>query len=365
MEPTLALCMIVKNEEKVISRCLNSVKHLIDYWLIIDTGSTDLTKKIICEELKTIPGELHDSKFVNFAHNRTEYMKKIKGITDYCIVLDADEVLVDNGFNKSQLFLDCYNVGYLGNSDYYYPIIFNTSLDWRYEYVVHEVPECDSEHSKTNIDTLKIIHKHDGGTVHEKYNRDIRLIHEQLKFLPNGSPQISRYTFYLANSYWDIRDYGLALQWYTKRIDIGGWDQEVYISAIRAGMCSKKLSHDLRFFEEYMMLAISKLPLRHEAYYYLGCHFNDQKLYGQALAYLSAAKRLKYPEHQLFFDRNIFDYLIDIEIAVTLYWIGMYEEAADINKRLLELGVQTDLVSKNLKYCEDKLKSSIFTLPKE
>ena len=39
--------MIVKNESKIIKRCLDSVKDHIDYWVIVDTGSTDGTQDII------------------------------------------------------------------------------------------------------------------------------------------------------------------------------------------------------------------------------------------------------------------------------------------------------------------------------
>lgn len=44
---TISLCMIVKNEEEVIGRCLESVKNLVDEINIVDTGSTDNTKKIV------------------------------------------------------------------------------------------------------------------------------------------------------------------------------------------------------------------------------------------------------------------------------------------------------------------------------
>lgn len=43
---TISLCMIVKNEEEVLERCLNSLKGLMDEIIIVDTGSTDSTKEI-------------------------------------------------------------------------------------------------------------------------------------------------------------------------------------------------------------------------------------------------------------------------------------------------------------------------------
>ncbi len=42
---TISLCMIVKNEEEVIGRCLECVKDIVDEIIIVDTGSTDSTKK--------------------------------------------------------------------------------------------------------------------------------------------------------------------------------------------------------------------------------------------------------------------------------------------------------------------------------
>ena len=44
-----SLCMIVKNEEQVLSRCLDSVKDVFDEIVITDTGSSDATKRIASE----------------------------------------------------------------------------------------------------------------------------------------------------------------------------------------------------------------------------------------------------------------------------------------------------------------------------
>ena len=43
---TISLCMIVKNEEQVLARCLDSVADLMDEIIIVDTGSTDRTKEL-------------------------------------------------------------------------------------------------------------------------------------------------------------------------------------------------------------------------------------------------------------------------------------------------------------------------------
>ena len=46
---SISLCMIVKNEENVLRRCLDSIKEAMDEIIIVDTGSTDRTKEIAKE----------------------------------------------------------------------------------------------------------------------------------------------------------------------------------------------------------------------------------------------------------------------------------------------------------------------------
>jgi len=62
---TISLVMMVKNESAIIRRCLDSVKGVIDYWVICDTGSTDGTKEIRKGVPEGNPGVLHEVPWVD------------------------------------------------------------------------------------------------------------------------------------------------------------------------------------------------------------------------------------------------------------------------------------------------------------
>ena len=349
--------MIAKNESKVIERCINSVKHLIDYAVIvIDDNTYDTTEAVSILTLgKTCTVNVIKSKFEGFASQRNKYLEAVKGKADYCIVLDADEVLIDYGFDKSQLTLDGYNVGYVGDTDYYYPVIFKVSKPWQYEYVTHEIPVCKSDCITGVIENLKINHLHDGGARHEKYERDIRLITAELE----KDPLNTRYLFYLAQSYYDTANYKNAFETYVRRAKLGGWKQEVYFSWYRAGLCQVNLGHPEASVKYFCAAQIEDFK-RHESYYELGKYYNSKNQYSDAFEQLAVAKTLPYPKEPLFFYRPVFEYLVDIELAVTMYWLEMYKEAYDINQKLIDTVRMPESifrqVVKNQEFCEQKVK---------
>ncbi len=86
-----------------------SVKPFIDYWVILDTGSSDGTQKLIKEFIKDIPGELHERPWVNFAHNQNKALDLALNKANYCLFIDADEELqISDGLIKSVLDKNCY-----------------------------------------------------------------------------------------------------------------------------------------------------------------------------------------------------------------------------------------------------------------
>ncbi|AHM68240.1 hypothetical protein LK13_10505 [Paenibacillus polymyxa] len=111
MMKTIALCMIVKNEQEHLRRCLDSVKNKVDQIVIVDTGSTDETIKIA----KEYTDDVHHMEWNNnFAAARNESIKY--ATTDYILVLDADEYLEESADLQKEI---------ASGADYYFTKIHN------------------------------------------------------------------------------------------------------------------------------------------------------------------------------------------------------------------------------------------------
>jgi glycosyltransferase involved in cell wall biosynthesis len=99
---TISLCMIVRNEEKHLDRCLNSVAGLVDEIIIIDTGSTDSTKVIAAKH----KAKIYDFPWINdFAAARNFGLEKASGL--WILVLDADEYLETSTASELQKIVNC------------------------------------------------------------------------------------------------------------------------------------------------------------------------------------------------------------------------------------------------------------------
>ena len=86
---TISLCMIVKNEEKVLRRCLDTVADLVEELVIVDTGSTDKTMQIAAAYPHAKLYEF--SRIGDFAAARNFAFSK--ATQEYIYSADADEVL--------------------------------------------------------------------------------------------------------------------------------------------------------------------------------------------------------------------------------------------------------------------------------
>src|SRR5262249_34053903 len=136
---SIGLCMIVKNEARLILRCLESVRPLVDYVMIQDTGSSDGTQDIIRRWLdqNNLPGEVFEEPWQDFAYNRSLGLARLRERSeiDYALVIDADDVIVfDDGFDpkgfKTRMDADLYHVLIrLGPIRHHRPQLFSNRLE--------------------------------------------------------------------------------------------------------------------------------------------------------------------------------------------------------------------------------------------
>ena len=240
--PTLCLNMIVRNESKIITRLLNSVLSIIDFYCICDTGSTDDTIEVITKffQKNNIPGIIFSEPFKNFGYNRTVSLQKCAGKSDYVLLLDADmQLVIGPTFNKSMI--KAYDFLYICQGNIYNSYhcnlrIIKNNPNNSYKGVTHEyLLPADSYKTFLHInpDILFINDIGDGGCKQDKYTRDIQLLKQGIIDEPNNP----RYYFYLANSYNDISDHKTAIDFYIKRVNFGGWIEEVWYSLYRIGIC--------------------------------------------------------------------------------------------------------------------------------
>ena len=267
---TICLNMIVKNEENIIERMLKSVIDIIDFFVICDTGSTDNTIKIIREffsKYSHIRGLIAQNKFVNFQDNRNQGLSLCKGMGDYILLLDADHILSIKNFNFLSSGADAYSIVQEDNDHSYQNIrLIKNTPDFYYIGYTHEVMQNNNQITIESVpkEIISIIDIGDGGNKEYKLERDIKL----LKLSIEENPEISRNYFYLANCYFSLELLELAEKYYKKRIEKGGWNQEIFYSFYKIGL-GKIMENNHQEAIISFLEAYQACPERCESLYYL------------------------------------------------------------------------------------------------
>jgi tetratricopeptide (TPR) repeat protein len=337
--PTLCLNMIVKNESKIITRLFDSLLSLIDCFCICDTGSTDNTIDLISEYFKekNIPGKIVQEPFKNFCYNRNFALQTCIGMSDYILLLDADMVLDNKIIDKKKLLnADSFNI-LQGNDSFYYQnmrIIKNNGL-YKYVGVTHEYIDTPSN-SKTiclEKNEIFIIDLGDGGSKNDKFERDIKLLLDGIK----EEPKNVRYYFYLANSYHDCGRFGEAINVYKKRIELGGWIEEVWFSYYRIGLCFKNMGKIDDAIRSWMD-GFEYYPDRLEGLYEVLKYYRIQSKHKLGNMIYNEAKKIldqnKNRNDYLFLHNDIYISKIYYEFTVFAAYLGIKDISYEIIKVL-------------------------------
>ncbi|WP_258051827.1 glycosyltransferase [Mesorhizobium sp. INR15] len=367
---TIGLCMIVKNEAKVILKCLDSALPIVDYVLIIDTGSEDGTQELIRGFLtaRNVPGAVIDEPWRDFAYNRTFALERLRevGEVDYAMIIDADDVLIlDPDFDpiafKSLMDQDLYNVEVShGDILFYRPQICRNRLPFSFKGVLHEyldAPACPI--SRQDARGFRIATGRGGARSQNprKYQDDAAALENVLK--TEADPfLVSRYTFYLAQSYRDCGEREKALEHYLQRTKQGFWNEEIYVSSLEAGNLMAALDQP---FEEVVAVfeqATQMVPTRAEALHAASRYCRDRSRNAEGQEYARRGLNINKPPG-LFVQGWVYDYGLLDEFAVNAYWAGAYRESLDACLKLLASDKlpshMVQRVAANARFASDKL----------
>jgi glycosyltransferase involved in cell wall biosynthesis len=344
---SIGLCMIVKNEAHIIRRCLESALPLLDYVLIVDTGSNDGTRQAICDFLreKDLSGEVVEELWHDFAYNRSFALQKLRERQDidYGLMIDADEVLVfEAGFDaerfKRSLTRDIYEVQTrYGDISYQRPQIFNNRLEFSYKGVLHEYLEC--AHIQSRETALGFFNRplQDSARSQNlrKFQDDAGVLEAALR-VETDPFLISRYTFYLAQSYRDSGEQQQSLQAYLRRSQQGFWQEEVFVSLLNAARLKEGLGYGAAEVIHAFMAAHESLPARLEALHGAIRCCRLHKHYQQGYMMGKHAISLPGPKEGLFIEQWINGYGLLDEFAIVAYWAGHYRESFNACLKLLK-----------------------------
>jgi tetratricopeptide (TPR) repeat protein len=326
--PTLCLNMIVKNESKIIKRLFDSIVNIIDSYCICDTGSTDDTIDIIKTYFaqKNIPGLIVSEPFKNFCHNRNFALNSAVGLSDYILLMDADMTLEIHDFKKQDLQIaDSFNI-LQGNDGFHYQnmrIIKNNGL-YSYCGVTHEYINVPAQNITRSFTKTQLFIRDigDGGSKSDKFERDIKLLSEGIK----DEPTNVRYHFYLANSYYDHGDFKEAIEIYKKRIQLGGWNQEVWYSYYRIGICYKNTG-DIDKAICTWMDGYDYLPDRLEGLCEIITHYRVISKHKLALVFYNLAiavlQKNNNTDGYLFLHKDVYTFKIYYEYTIIAAWLGI------------------------------------------
>ena len=338
MKSAICLNMIVRDEARVIERCLASVRPYIDAWVIVDTGSADATPALVERAMAGVPGELHRRPWRDFGHNRTEAMHLARGRGDYLLFIDADETLsAPDGFAWPNLGAPAYHLhAEYGATRYSRPALLDARLEWRWEGVLHEYPVATPAVAFAQLDWPRIVVRQDGARSRDprKLEKDARVLREALE----REPQNARYAFYLAQTYRNAGDLQRAREAYWRRFQMAGWEEETWYAAYQVARLTERMGASAADVQAAYLLAFHQRPTRAEPLYHLARYHGERGQFALAFLFARPAAEMALPADSLFVEEDVYRWRALDEMSVAAAAVGARDAALWAANRLLTQG---------------------------
>lgn len=256
---TLSLCIISKNEEKNITRCINSVSNICDEIIVVDTGSTDSTVDI-CKTLgATVIFHKWNNNFSEARNLSISYATK-----DWILFLDCDEALSHDHVNTIKSLIDSNPQ----SEAIYFKLLniinekilstatvlraFKNRPEYRFSGKIHEqiIHSIENLYGKDSIieSDIKILHYGYDPNVYtpeSKTNRNLEILISY-----DEADRDGYYYYALGNEYARIKKFNLALTNYKESLKKSPFpiDKYVYYPSLTISLC-KLLYSNHKYYE--------------------------------------------------------------------------------------------------------------------
>lgn len=351
---TISLCMIVKNEEDVLARCLDSVRGVADEIIVVDTGSADHTKEIA----RRYTQKVYDFTWMDdFSAARNASFSQAE--MDYCLWLDADDVLEEPArtalIQLKQTLLPSinavmmrYDTMFDANGapvfSYYRERLVRNGKGFTWTGAVHEVIRFDGEMRYADI---AVTHRK---TRPADPNRNMRIYEKQLAA---GKVLEPRERFYYARELYDHGKYEKAARRLEEFLDSGeGWRENEIEACRQLAACYYHLKDERRAVASLFRSFLCDTP-RAEICCDLGKYFLDRQKFQQAAYWYEQA--LSCPRRDCaggFISVDCYGYIPLMQLCVCYDRMGNRELARQYNERAGQLKPNDDAYLYNKAFFE-------------
>lgn len=355
----ISLCMIVRNEERCLGACLESVKAAVDEIVILDTGSTDGTKEIARRYTDRVYDYIWEDDFSAARNAAFRLAEK-----PYLFWLDADDVL--DPPEREKLIALKRELGgeidavmmpyhYSFNRDGTPSLVFDReriirkNAGFSFSGVVHEaIAVCG------HVIREEIVIRHTGEHGQRSSRRNLTLYERALK---RGVEFAPRDRYYYARELKNAGEYERALEEFGAFLRQGGWRENRIDAQIQRGECLRMMQRYAEAHAAYFA-ALDEGEPRAEALCALGaCLLEEGKLESSALWYRAALLCTKPKEKGAFVSPDAYGYIPLMQLCVIYDRLGMTRLAAQMNEQALLLRPGDERVHINRAYFADKLRN--------
>lgn len=332
---TLSLAMIVKNEENVLARCLDSVKDIFDEIVIVDTGSTDSTKEIA----KKYTSNIFDFEWVDdFSAARNYSFKQCT--CEWVFWLDADDIIKPEDAEKiKKLDLTDKEI-IISNYIYFHdeydnPLsivprerILKRSLGLLWKDPIHEIIPVPVD--RAYISDINVHHYREN--CNDTLDRNLRILKKSIK--KDKSPKL---LFYLAKEYYDSGMTKEAIRYFIKFLKHETfWWEDRYLGYFKLADCYLREGKEEKF-KENIFESLKLEERRAEPYYAMGDYFFSKGQYDRAIHWYEICINLKRPKGLLAaYQPDFYTWKPALQLCVCYNAIGNIEKANEYNEKLLE-----------------------------